>query len=104
MRDPLLEVEPEQAAVLVGVSETGLDHVRDQAVVIVLGFGQIVAVHRHDVLELLLSGDVCGELERFGDLAFVDAVEEVAVVDEKVRAAAVAVGEDGTGEVEAEGD
>jgi hypothetical protein len=38
------------------------------------------------------------------DLPFVDAVVEVAVVDEEVSAALVAVSEDGQGEVEAEDD
>lgn len=43
-------------------------------------------------------------MRAFGDLAFVDAVVEMAVVDEEVRAASVTVGQDGKREVEAEDD
>jgi len=68
------------------------------------GLVEVVTVEGGDVLQLFFAGDVGGEFEGGGELAAVDTVEEVAVVDEEIGAAAVAVREDGERQVEAEGD
>jgi hypothetical protein len=47
------------------------------------GLVEVVAVEGRDVLQIFFAGDVVGEFEGGGELAVVDAVEEVAVVDEE---------------------
>ena len=63
-----------------------------------------VGVEGDDVLHVLFLRHFGCEREGSRDLPFIDAVVEVAVVDEEIRAALVAVSEDSQGEVETEDD
>ena len=44
-----------------------------------------IGVHRDDVLKAILVRTLRAQLERFGHLPFVDAVEQVAVMNQKTR-------------------
>ena len=64
--------------------------------------GKNIGIHRHDVLETSGLGTLGAKLKGFGDLSLVDAIEQVAVVQEKAGPATLLQADFGEHQVEAE--
>src|SRR5690606_30643015 len=95
------KAEAEQSAIIT-VSEPLSQYVRGGVKPTSFGFGEVIGVDGHQILEAFPLSSLGCQVEGRGNLAFVNAFEQVAVVDEEVRTPAGAVSDHRYGEVEAE--
>jgi hypothetical protein len=83
-RDRLVETQAERPTSVGRVGEFGVHEVRrDIRPAPKAVLWKSIGIHRHDVLEASCFRPLGAKLERLGDLPLVDAIEQMAVMDEE---------------------
>src|SRR3972149_3498503 len=96
------ETESKEAAVFLGIGQRDGQHMFPEVETVNLLLERIVFVHRNDVLEAQFFRGFGPDLQGADNLAAIDAIEEVAVVDQESGAYATLGAETHEHHVEAE--